>query len=98
MEYWGVVLPHMTNTIFGAPYICGSCGLSHNYVAINDNTVISEFSYNYYIPNNKCAWTEDDRFCVLVSWNDFVSDPEKYIELAFNKRSMSIANKTKVRP
>ena len=70
----GVVLPSMHNIIFGGSGICSNCGNSHNYVYLNDATVIKEFYYNYYIPHNKCAWTEDDRFCVLVKWEDFVNN------------------------
>ena len=94
----GIVLPHVTNNVFGNSYICSNCGNSHNYVNVKDTTV-TEFSYNYYIPNgNKCSWSENDRFCVLVKWDEFVLDPEKYIDLAFNKRSDPISEKTKVRP
>lgn len=94
----GVVLPSMYDVIFSGSGTCSTCGSIHNYVYLNDNTTIKEFSYNYYIPNSKCAWGEDDRFCVLVKWNDFVSSPEYYIEKAFEKRSSSISNKTRVRP
>ena len=97
----GIVLPSMVNSIYGNAYICGSCGGSHNYVAINDNTVIKEFSCNYYILKNqnaKCSWTEDDRFCILVKWEDFIINPEAYIEQAYIKRSQDISNYTKVRP
>ncbi len=55
---------------------------------INDSTVVTEFSYNYYIPpNSKCAHAEDDRYCVLVRWSDFASDPNAWIDRAFDKRS-----------
>jgi MTH538 TIR-like domain (DUF1863) len=94
----GVVLPSMYGTVYGGSGICSNCGNSHNYVYINDNTTIKEFSYNYYIPQNKCAWTEDDRFCILVKWEDFVNNPELYIDQAFNKRTNPISEKTKVRP
>jgi len=94
----GIVLPSMYTSIFQGSGICGVCGSSHNYVAINNATTILEFSYNYYIPNNKCFWSDDDRFCVLVKWDDFIKEPEKYIDEAFDKRSHPIAEKTKVRP
>lgn len=94
----GIVLPSMTNSIYGGSGICSTCGNSHNYVNVNDNTTIKEFSYNYYIPNNKCAWNEDDRYCVLVKWEDFVENPEHYIDKAFDKRTHSISSKTKVKP
>lgn len=95
----GVVLPEMIGTIYRGQISCSSCGYGHDFVAINDSTVIREFSYNYYIPEPMgCAWTDDDRFCVLVRWDDFIENPEEYIEQAFQKRSNPIANKTKVRP
>lgn len=94
----GIVLPHMYNSIFGGSGTCLTCLQTHSYVYINDSTVIKEFSYNYYIPNNKCSWSDDDRFCVLVKWDDFVADANNYIDQAFDKRSTPIADKTKVRP
>ncbi len=95
----GIVLPDMYDTIYQNSYICSQCGLSHNYVGINDNTVIKEFSYNYYIPDeNKCSWSESDRYCVLVKWDDFINNPEVYIEKSFNKRDSEISLKTKVKP
>ena len=94
----GIVLPDMYDSIYKGSYSCSKCGGSHNHVSINNSTVIKEFSYNYYIPNDKCSWSEDDRYCVLVKWDDFKSEPEKYIDLAFDKRKSEISSKTKVRP
>lgn len=94
----GIVLPTMYNSIYGGSGICTTCGNSHNYVYVNDSTTIKEFSYNYYIPNNKCSWSEDDRFCVLVKWDEFCLNPEAYIEQAYQKRFHEIAEKTRVRP
>ncbi|NHF59986.1 molecular chaperone Tir [Flavobacteriaceae bacterium TP-CH-4] len=97
----GIVLPEMYRAIYGDPYNCSYCGGTHNYVGINDTTTIKEFSANYYIQNsagNKCSWGEDDRYCVLVKWEDFIVNPEFYIERAFEKRGLPISNKTKVRP
>lgn len=96
----GVVLPSMQDKIYKGEHTC-FCGEGHkiNTVYVNDSTVVKEFSYNYYIPKNSgCGWSEDDRYCVLVSWEDFKKDPEKYIDKAYNKRSEKIASKTKVRP
>lgn len=94
----GVVLPSMYNQIFGGSHTCATCGNNHNSVYMNDNTVIKEFSHNYFIPNNKCSWSEDDRYCVLVKWSDFKNRPETYIDQAFDKRSHPISEQTKVRP
>lgn len=96
----GIVLPDMDEAIFkGESAIkCSVCGQRHNIVQINDQTVIKEFSYNYYLPTDKCAWSEDDRYCVLVSWDNFLDDPNRYIDMAFDKRSDPIVSKVKVRP
>ncbi len=95
----GVVLPEMYDAIYKGSYICSTCGKNHTWVSINDNTVIKEFSVNYYIePHTGCSWTEDQRYCVLVKWDDFVNDPETYINKAYNKRSSDIVSKVKVYP
>lgn len=95
----GVVLPDMIDKIYKGEYECNECGGSHNYVNINDYTTIREFNYNYYIPKNEgCSWSEDDRYCVLVEWDDFKEEPEKYIDNAFEKRTSPIAEKVKVYP
>lgn len=94
----GVVLPSMESTIYGGTYTCITCGDTHNLVSVNDSTVIREFSYNYYIPNDKCAHAEEDRYCVMARWSDFHADPNGWIDQAFAKRKAPIAAKTKVRP
>jgi len=94
----GIVLPDMYDKIYTGSGICKICGNIHTYVNINDETVIKEFSYNYYIPHNKCSWSEEDRYCVLVKWDDFVIKPEIYIDKAFDKKNSAISEKTKVRP
>jgi hypothetical protein len=95
----GIVLPHVVDSIYQGPYTCSNCSTSHNYVGINDSTVAKEFSVNYYIPgDDKCSWSEDDQYCVLVQWDEFISDPNLYIDRAFEKRSKPVANKVKVFP
>lgn len=94
----GIVLPEMYNSIYTGSGICSTCQKNHNYVNINERTTIKEFSYNYYLPNNKCSWNEDDRYCVLVKWDDFITNPENYIEKAFQKRIHPIESITKVKP
>lgn len=93
----GVVLPDMYDNIYKGQYKCSHCGQIHNHVAINQETVIKEFSCNYYLtPHTGCSWSEEDRYCVLVKWEDFIKGPEKYIEKAFQKRNDHISLKTKV--
>lgn len=96
----GVVLPELYDKIYKGQQACSQCFKNHNIVVINENTTIREFSYNYYLPldNGKHVWSEDDRYCVLVKWEDFIVSPNKYIEQAFNKRASDIAKKIKVRP
>lgn len=96
----GVVLPDMTNSIYKGKYTCSTCGDEHSSVNVNNDTTIREFNYNYYLPksDDKCCWTEDDRYCVLVKWDDFCNKPEDYIEQAFQKRTAPIASKVKVYP
>lgn len=94
----GIVLPSMYNSVFKGTSVCSTCGGNHTIVKINDDTTIKEFSYNYYIPNNKCAWSEEDRYCVLCRWDEFDANHDAYIERAFSKRSDPISEKTKVRP
>lgn len=93
----GVVLPNMESKVFGGSYACSTCGGSHNLVRISDHA-IKEFSYNYFIPNGKCSWPEEDRYCMLVGWDDFKATPSDWIDLAFDKRTAPIASKTRVRP
>ncbi|MBS1735365.1 MAG: TIR domain-containing protein [Bacteroidetes bacterium] len=100
----GIVLPDIYDRIYKGSYSCDKCMGNHNHVAINDDTVIKEFSFNYYIKplaEGKCSWSEDDRYCVLVKWDDFKKDSdsaEEYINRAFDKRIHLIAEKVKVYP
>ncbi|HEY5221348.1 MAG TPA: TIR domain-containing protein [Candidatus Paceibacterota bacterium] len=94
----GVVLPSAQSQIYKNGILC-KCGNVISVVNMEDDTTIKEFHRNFLIkPNSNCHWTEDDRYCVLVTWEDFVKDPEKYIELAFSKREHPIAEKVTVRP
>ena len=85
----GIVLPEMEKKIYGGKEYCPACDEYHNIVNINDDTVIKEFSANYYLHSNNdgCGkyYTEDDRFCVLVRYSEFMNDPDKYINKAYDK-------------
>lgn len=95
----GIVLPEMISSIYKGTYSCSACNGTHNLVLINDSTTIKEFHRNYYIqPCPGCCWTENDRYCVLVKWEDFKSDPEKYIDQAYDKRFAPIAQRVTVYP
>ena len=94
----GVVLPDMIDTVYAGTMNCSVCGNVHNVVKIDNTTVVREFSYNYYLPPERCAWAEDDRYCVLTDWYSFSKNPDYYIELAFDKRKDPVASKVRVRP
>lgn len=95
----GVVLPEMYSAIYKGTYLCSTCHKNHNWVAINDDTVIKEFSRNYYLNNHgNCGYSEDDRYCVLVKWDDFKINPNQYIDEAYKKRGQEIANDVVVYP
>ncbi|MCP8849145.1 TIR domain-containing protein [Latilactobacillus curvatus] len=94
----GIVLPEMYDKIYKGNYTCSTCGNSHGYVKVDNDITIREFNYNYYLPNNKCAWNEEDRYCILVKWDDFIRQSSYYIQKAFDKREDPIRNKIKVYP
>ena len=90
----GVVLPEVENKIYYGNEKCEKCDTEHSIVAIDENTVVLEFYKNYYIPKyTGCSWNEDERYCVLVKWEDFIKFPEEYIEKAFEKRNSEISKK-----
>lgn len=94
----GVVLPEMYDKIFKGSYTCSQCGCDHRYVNIGDETVIREFSANYYLePHSGCAWPDNERYCILVKWDDFVANPDKYVDMAFDKRNTDIAKRVKIK-
>lgn len=94
----GVVLPNMYNHIYKEKSNCLTCNTKLQIVSITDEHVVKEFSRNYFIKNDKCHYSENDRYCILVKWDDFVNDAEKYIDKAFEKRSSSIADSVTVYP
>lgn len=96
----GVVLPSMYDRIYIGEQTCSTCFKNHNVVEINEDTTVKEFSYNFYLPldNDKHVWSEEDRYCILVKWDDFKKNPNRYIDQAFDKRSSDIVKKIKVRP
>lgn len=90
----GVVLPSMVEKIYKGSFTCSICGGIHNFTKIDDDTVIREFSSNYYLDNDgKCYYGENDRFCVLVNYSDFIKDPDNYINQAYDKLENPIVDK-----
>ncbi len=94
----GIVLPEMESEIFGDSYRCETCGKEISIVRINDETVLREFSQNYLLEKGDCDhYPEDGRFCVLVKYSDFIYNPQKYIDQAFDKTKSKIAEKVHYR-
>lgn len=95
----GIVLPSMVNKVYCGQYICPHCKGVINSVAINDSTVIKEFHKNYYLipESDKCDhYSDDGRYAILVSWDEFIKNPKFYIDEAFNKRNQKIADYVRV--
>ena len=95
-EVWyGYFMDHIQNTCMSTKdkEYCNICHAYHNIVMINDETTIREFSNNYYLhTTSKCnSYSEEERFCVLVKYDDFMNDPNKYINKAFNKTNENIS-------
>lgn len=89
----GIVLPEMESRIYGNNHFCKTCSQNHQIIKIEDDTVIKEFSANYFLKQDKqCCYTENGRFCVLVRYSEFMNDPDKYIDMAYDKLSQPICN------
>ena len=75
----------MYSKVYGGSYTCPDCGCTVGVVKMDDTTVIKEFSENFYLnpdcKNGHC--TEDERYCVLVKYDDFMENPNYYIDKAF---------------
>lgn len=94
----GIVLPSMYSRVYQGESKCTICGNTHNLVNVNDSTTIREFSYNYYTqPHEGCGWSDEERYCVLVRWDDFKASPDKNINQAFEKRYSPVASKIRIR-
>lgn len=94
----GVVLPEMTDKIFGSNYPCLQCGGTHEAIYANDTTLIREFWKNYYMEEHAkpCCWSDDEQYCVLVRWSDFIRYPLWWIDKAFSKKESPVAEKVVV--
>ena len=89
----GIVLPEMESLIYGGSYHCEHCGKEIDIVNINDNTVLREFSANYWLKMDSCGhYSIEGRYPILVKYADFMSNPDKYINEAFAKTQSPIAD------
>lgn len=88
----GIVLPEMYEQIYGDSYICSHCGKKINIVRLNPDIVIKEFGENYYLKpdceDGHCC--EDGRFACLVKYDDFINNPDRYIDKAYEKTNSEI--------
>lgn len=92
----GIVLPDMYKEIYKGTSVCPHCGKQYNIVLINDDTVIREFSENYYLisDNINCDhYGEDGRYCVLCTLDEFLNNPHYYIDKAYDKSQSKLADK-----
>lgn len=82
----GVVLPSMESKIYKGKILCKKCGRKHNKIILNDKTVIREFSANYFLKKDlECQHSQNGNFCVLVRYCNFMDNPDKYINMAYDK-------------
>lgn len=89
----GIVLPEMEGEIYLRKEICPNCGKSVETLCVGDSTVVKEFSANYWLKKNACGHYDDSgRYAVLCKYSDFMNDPDKYIDLAYDKTNEPIAN------
>lgn len=96
----GIVLPEMEQSIYQGEIKCNHCGAIVSIVNANDDTVIREFWQNYYLvhDDNDCThYSEDDRYCVLCRLDDFLSNPNRFIDLAYQKSQSKIAKEVRYR-
>lgn len=95
----GIVLPSMVDKIYDKTVYCEKCQCNHNYLCLNDETVVREFSKNYWLnPNNsgcKSVYSKENRFSVLVRYDDFMQNPDEYINKAYNKLREPICRSVK---
>lgn len=92
----GIVLPEMIDNIYKGIGTCAHCGANYNIVLINDDTVIREFSANYYlVPDDKeCGhYSEEGRYCILCTLDEFLENPESFINKAYDKSQSSLTKK-----
>lgn len=88
----GIVLPEMYDKIYGKTEICETCNKEVKIMNINPTTVIKEFSENYYLNSDSCGhYKEENRFCVLVKYHDFIKNPNIYIDKAYDKLNKPIS-------
>ena len=94
----GIVLPSMESKIYSGTSRCPRCGGSISYVNVSDSTVLREFSENYWLVRGECDhYPEEGRFCVLVRYSQFMQDPDRYIEQAYEKLSEPVCKQVHYR-
>lgn len=95
----GIVLPTVRDKVYKGSGYCETCKCSINIVNINDSTTIKEFNQNYYLRKPKACdhYSSSDRYAVVADYYDFMNEPDKYIEEAFDKRNSEISNYVKVK-
>ncbi|MGI6377830.1 MAG: TIR domain-containing protein [Bacilli bacterium] len=89
----GIVLPSMEQKNFNGKQRCERCGKIIEIMDISDSTVIREFHENYWLSKNgNCDhYDEDGQFAVLCRYSEFMSNPDIFINKAYEKTKHPIA-------
>ena len=91
----GIVLPEMINNIYCGKIVCDHCGSEVDVIKLDDETVIREFWANYYLvpASDKCHhYSENGRYCILCTLDNFLANPEYYIDKAYDKSKSRLAD------
>lgn len=95
----GIVLPPMVDRMYGETYFCEECQCNHQNLSLNDKTVVREFSKNFWLNVSKSGcksiYTYKNRFCILVEYDEFMKNSDKYINEAFDKLNEPICKYVK---
>lgn len=81
------------NTVINGKQRCERCGKIIEIMDISDSTVIREFHENYWLSKNgNCDhYDEDGQFAVLCRYSEFMSNPDIFINKAYEKTKHPIA-------
>ena len=94
----GIVLPGMESKVFSDEYRCQHCDAPVRTVAINDSTVIREFSENYWLEPTACGhYSEEGRYAVLCTYSEFMENPDLFIDKAYAKTKDPISKRVHFR-
>ena len=86
----GVVLPSMENKIYTGTKKTN--GTISQVINISDETVIREFSVNYWLSGDKNGvYSYEGHYPVLCRYSEFMQNPERFIEMAYEKTKADVS-------